>query len=82
MLSLTFRIVRGPLSAWSQEQVMDVLAPVLTPRAAGAGDAELDDPTLVAAALLHTELALTRLGRLGPIPARFHIETARDLIEL
>jgi len=70
------------LSAWSQEQVMDVLAPVLTPRAAGAGDAELDDPTLVAAALLHTELALTRLGRLGPIQARFHIETARDLIEL
>jgi hypothetical protein len=51
---------------------MDVLAPVLTPRAAGAEDAELDDPTLVAAALLHTELALTRLGRLGPIQARFH----------
>jgi len=73
---------RRALSAWSQEQVMDALAPALTPRTAGSEDAGLDDPTMVAAALLHTELALSALGRLMPTRARFHVETARDLIAL
>ncbi len=70
------------LSAWSQEQVMDVLGPALTPAVAGVGNAGLDERTLVTAALLHTELGLSRLARLGPMQARFHIETARELIGL